>query len=50
MVRNAIVDEGAMLPDGTQIGVDSKADRERFFVTEGGVVVVTQKMLRADAA
>ncbi len=47
VVRNAIIDEGASIPDGTHIGVDPQADRERFFVTEGGVIVVSQSMLRS---
>ena len=46
-IRRAIVDEGTLIADGTQIGVDPAADAERFFVTESGVVLVTAKMLRA---
>ena len=30
-----------------QIGVDPAADAERFYVTEGGVTLVTAAMLRA---
>ena len=48
-IRNAIVDSGALVPDGTQIGVDAAADAARFYVTEGGVVLVTSPMLRAAA-
>ena len=47
LVRNAIIDEGTVIPDGTQIGVDSAADRERFYVSEDGVTLVTASMLRA---
>jgi len=46
MVRRAILDEGAVIPDGLQIGVDPVADAERFFVTERGVVLVTSAMLK----
>jgi glucose-1-phosphate adenylyltransferase len=46
-VRRAIIDEGAVVPDGMQIGVDAQRDRERFYVSEGGVVLVTAAMLRA---
>jgi glucose-1-phosphate adenylyltransferase len=46
VVRRAIIDEGAMIPDGLQIGVDPVADAERFFVTERGVVLVTSAMLK----
>ncbi len=47
VIRNAIIDEGAVVPDGTQIGVDAAADRERFYVSEDGVTLVTASMLRA---
>jgi glucose-1-phosphate adenylyltransferase len=46
VIRRAIVDEGCLLPDGTQIGVDRAQDAERFHVTEAGVVLVTSDMLR----
>ncbi len=45
-IRRAIIDEGCDLPPGTQIGVDAQADRQRFHVTERGVVLVTPDMLR----
>jgi glucose-1-phosphate adenylyltransferase len=47
VIRRAIIDEGVTIPDGMQIGVDRKADEERFHVTENGVVLVTTAMLRA---
>jgi glucose-1-phosphate adenylyltransferase len=47
VIQRAIIDEGALIPDGMQIGVDPVADAERFYVTEGGVVLVTAAMLRA---
>jgi len=47
VIQGAIVDEGAVVPDGTQIGVDPVADAERFHVTEGGIVLATSAMLRA---
>jgi glucose-1-phosphate adenylyltransferase len=50
VIRNAVVDEGSVVPDGTQIGVDTQADRERFHVSEAGVTLVTASMLRAAAA
>jgi glucose-1-phosphate adenylyltransferase len=46
VVRRAIIDTGALIPDGMQIGVDPQADAERFYVTESGVVLVTAAMLR----
>jgi glucose-1-phosphate adenylyltransferase len=48
-IRNAIVDEGSVVPDGMQIGVDAEADRDRFYVSENGVTLVTASMLRAAA-
>jgi glucose-1-phosphate adenylyltransferase len=48
-IQGAIIDEGAVVPDGTQIGVDPIADAERFQVTEGGIVLATSAMLRAAA-
>jgi glucose-1-phosphate adenylyltransferase len=47
VIRRAIIDEGSLIPDGMQIGVDPEADGERFYVTEHGVTLVTQAMLRA---
>jgi glucose-1-phosphate adenylyltransferase len=40
IVRRAIVDKNVRIADGAQIGVDLKRDRERFTVSEGGVVVI----------
>jgi glucose-1-phosphate adenylyltransferase len=45
-LRRCIIDENCNLPDGLQVGVDLAADRERFYVTEGGVVLVTPEMLK----
>jgi glucose-1-phosphate adenylyltransferase len=47
VIRRAIIDEGTLVPDGMQIGVDPAADAERFYVTEGGVALVTAAMLRS---
>jgi glucose-1-phosphate adenylyltransferase len=40
VVRKAILDKNVRVEEGAQIGVDPKADRDRFIVSEGGVVVV----------
>jgi glucose-1-phosphate adenylyltransferase len=45
VIQRAILDEGCVVPDGTQIGVDLAHDAGRFEVTEGGVVLVTPDML-----
>ena len=44
-IRNAIIDNGCRIPNDTVIGEDADADRERFHVTDNGVVVVTRTML-----
>jgi len=40
VVKKAIIDKGVSIPPGYQIGVDQAADRERFTVSEGGIVVI----------
>jgi glucose-1-phosphate adenylyltransferase len=49
VVQRAILDEGCVVPDGMQIGVDLAADASRFEVTDKGVVLVTPDMLREPA-
>jgi glucose-1-phosphate adenylyltransferase len=44
-LRNCVIDRGCTLPAGLEIGVDPARDRERFFVTERGVALVTPDML-----
>jgi glucose-1-phosphate adenylyltransferase len=44
-IRRAIVDRGCEVPAGTVIGHDLEQDRERFHVTEKGIVLVTPEML-----
>ena len=39
-VRRTIVDKGVSIPPGVTIGYDAEKDRERFTVSEGGIVVV----------
>jgi glucose-1-phosphate adenylyltransferase len=40
VVRRAILDKNVYIGEGVQIGVDLDADRERFHVSEGGIVVI----------
>ena len=44
-VRRAVLDRKCDLPPGTRIGVDPARDRERYFVTERGITLVTPDML-----
>jgi len=39
-IRRAIIDKGVKLPSGTTIGYDAEQDKQRFTVTETGIVVV----------
>jgi glucose-1-phosphate adenylyltransferase len=40
VVRRAIVDKNVRIAEGARIGVDPVADRERFTISAGGVVVI----------
>jgi len=41
-INRCIIDKDVVVPDNEIIGVDIKADRERFTVTESGIVVIPQ--------
>ena len=45
VVRRAVIDKNVEVPDGAEIGVDLDRDRERFTVSEGGVVVIEKDMV-----
>ena len=40
IVQNAIVDKNVRIAPGARIGVDPEADRERFVVSDAGIVVI----------
>ena len=40
IVRRAILDKNVVVPDGVHVGVDLNRDREKYHVTENGIVVV----------
>jgi glucose-1-phosphate adenylyltransferase len=42
-IRRAIIDRHVNLPEHTEIGFDLEADRERYHITESGVVVVVRE-------
>jgi len=41
-IRKAIIDRDVHISEGTTIGFDPQADRERYFVTDSGITVVTR--------
>jgi glucose-1-phosphate adenylyltransferase len=41
-IRRAILDRDVHVPEGTTIGYDAEADRQRYFVTDSGITVVTR--------
>ncbi|MDQ2075312.1 glucose-1-phosphate adenylyltransferase [Marinimicrobium sp. ABcell2] len=49
-IHRAIIDRGCRIPEGTRIGVDLEEDAKRFYVSPGGVVLVTPEMLGQDYA
>jgi glucose-1-phosphate adenylyltransferase len=49
IVRNAIIDKDVVVEPGAEIGLDPEADRERFTVSDRGVVVIPKGM-RVEAA
>jgi glucose-1-phosphate adenylyltransferase len=44
-ITKAIVEKGCEVPAGTVIGENLEEDKHRFYVSEGGVVLVTAEML-----
>ena len=45
VVRRAILDKGVGVPDGAHIGVDEDSDRERYHVSDSGIVVLGKGQL-----
>jgi len=50
VLKRCVIDKRCRIPAGMQIGVDAAADRQRFHVSPGGVVLVTAEMLGQGAA
>jgi glucose-1-phosphate adenylyltransferase len=44
-LKNVVIDKGVHVPEGIVIGYDPVADKERFYVSEKGTVLVTREML-----
>ncbi len=44
-INKAVIDKGCKIPPNTIIGEDPEQDAERFYVSPGGVVLITPEML-----
>lgn len=44
-IQNAVIDKDCVIPEGTVIGEDIEQDRQRFYVDDSGIVLVTPDML-----
>jgi len=44
-LKKCVIDKGAMIPEGTVVGENPEEDAKRFYVSEGGVVLITAEML-----
>jgi glucose-1-phosphate adenylyltransferase len=42
-IRNAIIDRHVTIPERAEIGYDLEADRQRYHVSDGGIVVVVRE-------
>ncbi|MEO1767854.1 glucose-1-phosphate adenylyltransferase [Thiobacter aerophilum] len=44
-LRRVVVDKNCRIPDGLEVGFDPEKDRQRFYVTERGITLITPEML-----
>jgi glucose-1-phosphate adenylyltransferase len=44
-IKNAVIDRGCVIPDGTTIGYDAEGDKSTYYVSPGGIVLVIPEML-----
>ncbi len=44
-IKNAIIDKGCRIPEGTKIGVNTEDDKNNYHVSPKGIVLVTPEML-----
>ncbi len=45
VVRRAILDKDVVVPEGAHIGVEPELDRQRYHVSDGGIVVLGKRQL-----
>jgi len=44
-LTNVVIDRGAVIPEGLVVGEDAELDAKRFHRSEGGVCLITQRMI-----
>lgn len=44
-IKRAVIDKGCVLPPGTEVGIDPENDKQRFYVSPGGITLVVPEML-----
>ena len=44
-LKRVVVDRGCIIPEGLVAGMDPIQDRERFYVSENGITLITAEML-----
>ena len=44
-IKRAIIDKGVKIPPNTEIGYDLDIDKERFFVTDSGIVIIARQIM-----
>lgn len=44
-ISHAIIDKACIIPDGTEIGRNEEEDKQKYYVSPNGVVLVTPEML-----
>jgi glucose-1-phosphate adenylyltransferase len=49
-VRRAILDKNVRIPEGAEVGYDLESDREKYFVTDSGIVVIEGSRSSVDVA
>jgi glucose-1-phosphate adenylyltransferase len=47
-LKKCVIDKGTIIPEGTVVGENPEDDAKRFYVSEGGVVLITAEMLGQD--